>query len=288
MQQEPRIMKKAILIILIYAICSFKVSYGQEKMEVEGAIIINNSEDSTPAPGTIRFNSDTNDFEGWNGHQWMSFTRLREPGGGVTDADGNTYSTVKLGTQEWMVENLKTTKYNDNTGIPNITGDIDWQGLNTSETGAWCYYDNNSSNNVPYGKLYNWYAVNTGKLCPTGWHLPTDAEWTTLIDYLDSGVDPNALGSQSTVAGGPMKEAGTTHWFSPNTGATNESGFTGLPGGLRSDDGTYFSLGYSGNWWSSTESGTFAWCRYLFYDDDNVFRNNFDKRLGFSIRCVRD
>ena len=269
-------MKK--LVLLCTMLLPSAVGFCQEKMEVEGAIIIKNSEDTSPAAGTIRFNTTTNDFEGWNGHQWLSLTRLRESGDGVTDADGNTYTTVKLGTQEWMVENLKTTKYNDNIGILNVTDNTQWSGLDVSETGAWCYYDNLASNNSTYGKLYNWYAVNTGKLCPTGWDVPSDAEWTTLTDYLGG----------SGIAGGKMKEAGTTHWISPNTGASNESGFTGLPGGFRNTSGTFLNLGLYGYWWSSTESGANAWYRDLDYFDDNVYRDFIGKRLGFSVRCVRD
>ena len=270
-------MKKIIIpIVLLLAVAEITLS--QEKMEVEGAIIIKDSEALSPTAGTIRFNPTTNDFEGWNGHQWLSLTRLRESGGGVTDADGNTYTTVKLGTQEWMVENLRTTKYNDSIGILNVTDDIQWSELDISQTGAWCYYNNDGDYNTPYGKLYNWYAVATGKLCPTGWNVPSDAEWTTLTDYL-GGIG---------IAGGKIKETGTTHWNIPNTGATNESGFAGLPGGVRKFDGIFFDFSYFGHWWSSTGSGSNAWYRLTSYNDDNVVRNSNNKRRGRSVRCVRD
>ncbi len=270
-------MKKALLLILIYAICSFKISYGQEKLEIEGAITLKDSEDSTPEPGTIRWTG--TDFEGWNGQRWVSLTGYTTVGN-VTDIDGNTYQTTRIGNQEWMIENLRVSKYNDNTVIDQITNNTTWSVLST---GAWCWYDNNSGNEDPYGKLYNWYTVATNKLCPTGWHVPSDTEWTTLTDYL------GGIGR----AGGKMKttgtiQAGTGYWQDPNTGATNESGFTGLPGGIRSIDGSFFNLGHLGNWWSSTESSINAAYRYLYYLDDNVVRVTNDKRLGFSVRCVRD
>ncbi|MBK8501077.1 MAG: fibrobacter succinogenes major paralogous domain-containing protein [Saprospiraceae bacterium] len=176
------------------------------------------------------------------------------------------------------MENLKTTKYNDNIGILNVTDATQWSGLDVSQTGAWCYYDNLSSSNSTYGKLYNWYAVNTGKLCPTGWHVPSDTEWTTLKDYLGG----------AGIAGGKMKETGTIHWNSPNTGATNESGFTGLPGGTRDNNGTFNVLGYVGDWWSSTESGANAWFRNLSYLNGIVGRSDVGERWGFSVRCLRD
>lgn len=271
-------MKRTILLSVIL-IVSTPLLYSQEKMEVDGAIIIKDSEDATPAAGTIRFNPSTNDFEGWNGQQWMSLTRLREPGGGVTDIDGNSYTTVKLGTQEWMVENLKTTKYNDGANIPNVTIDSEWEGLNATETGAWCYYSNNSSMNDPYGKLYNWYAVNTNKLCPTGWIVPNDADWMTLIDYLGG----------SGIAGGKMKEEGTAHWNSPNTGATNESGFTGVPGGFRDATGPFFDIDIRLYLWSSTEtSSTQAMIRFLSHNNDDADLSTSVKRQGFSVRCIRD
>jgi uncharacterized protein (TIGR02145 family) len=184
-----------------------------------------------------------------------------------------------------MAENLKTTKYNDGTPIPNTTDNTTWAALTT---GAYSDYSNTPSNSTPYGRLYNWYVVdnnaatkvasNGGKnVCPTSWHMPTDAEWTTLTTY---------LGGES-VAGGKLKD--TTHWTTPNTGATNETGFTALPGGGRYVDGEYGIIGYEGYWWSSTEgSTTFAWSRGMSYDYTFVDRGPTPERSGFSVRCLKD
>jgi len=202
-------------------------------------------------------------------------------GSNITDVDGNSYKTVYIGTQQWMGENLKTSKYSDGTTIPNITDNTQW-GNNT--TGAWAYYNNDAANNAKYGKLYNWYAVSkttngNKNICPTGWHVPTDAEWTVLTDY---------LGGQS-VAGGKMKEVGTTSWNSPNTDATNTSLFTGLPGGYRSLNVYYYDIGYYGYWWSSSEYNTnYAWARSLYYSNGFANRSFSNKNYGFSVRCLRD
>ena len=206
---------------------------------------------------------------------------IGKPGPNITDAENNTYKTVTIGTQQWMAENLKVTKYNDGTAIPNITDNTQWQ---NNTTGAWAYYNNDAANNAKYGKLYNWYTVSktsngNKNVCPTGWHVPTDAEWTVLTDY---------LGGES-VAGGKMKEVGTSNWIYPNTDATNTSLFTGLPGGYRYDVGNYYYIGYNGYWWSSSESNAYsAWYRNLFYSDGDAFRYNASKRLGLSVRCLRD
>ncbi len=194
----------------------------------------------------------------------------------VKDIDNNVYKTVTIGTQTWMVENLKTTRYRDGTPIPNVTNGSDW---NNTYTPAYCWYDNNISNKGTYGALYNWYAVNTGKLAPTGWHVPSDTEWQTLIDYLGGDA----------VAGGKMKETGTAHWDIPNNGATNSSGFSALPGGKLSLIGKFYSDTDSGYWWSSTEQDTYrAWERVLLYGDSNVYRHDNPKQGGYSVRCVRD
>jgi uncharacterized protein (TIGR02145 family) len=172
------------------------------------------------------------------------------------------------------VENLRVTKYNDNTIIDQITSNATWQGLSS---GAWCWYNNDSGNNIPYGKLYNYYAVTTAKLCPTGWTIPTDAKWTIMTDYLGG----------SDIAGGKMKEAGLTHWNSPNPRATNESGFTGLPSGYRG--GSSSGAGMFGYWWSSTEyNSDNAWIRYQDYLLGEVFRFEANKPNGMSVRCLRD
>ena len=160
----------------------------------------------------------------------------------MTDIDGNTYQTVKIGNQWWIAENLNVTHYQNGDAIPNVTDSAAWWGLTS---GAYCNYNNDAANVAVYGRLYNWYAVHDSRnIAPAGWHVPSDAEWQTLVDYL--GGDP--------VAGGKMKEAGTTHWISPNTGATNESGFSGLPGGYRHTDGYYYDISYSASFWTFTES----------------------------------
>jgi uncharacterized protein (TIGR02145 family) len=198
----------------------------------------------------------------------------------VTDIDGNIYHTVTIGTQIWMVENLKVTHYSNGDSIPNVRDHTEWGNLTT---GAYCNQNNIDSMSNTYGRLYNWFVVNDNrKVAPTGWHIPSDAEWTILTDYL--GGD--------SIVGGKLKEKGTIHWASPNIGATNESGFTALPGGYRYPGGSpFFPIGEEGHWWSSTEGYTnCAHNRYIASFNNAVFRNdggNF-KGSGFSVRCIKD
>jgi uncharacterized protein (TIGR02145 family) len=200
-----------------------------------------------------------------------------------TDGDGNNYPVVEIGTQVWMAENLKTTTYNDGTtSIPNVTDNDAWGALTTP---GYCWYNNDAATHeATYGALYNWYIIAAPSkggenVCPTGWHVPTDDEWTTLTTY---------LGGES-VAGGELKETGTTHWTTPNTAATDETGFTALPGGYRYFDGTYGGIGGDGNWWSSTESApTYAFVRSMYYVNSVVDRYGNSKPYGFSVRCLQD
>jgi len=197
--------------------------------------------------------------------------------GTVTDVDGNVYKTVKIGGQWWMAQNLKVKHYRNGDEIPNITDNTGWTNLTT---GAYCNYNNDVNNATTYGSLYNWYAVNDSRsIAPAGWHVPSDAEWQKLVDYLGG----------ASVAGGKMKETGTTHWKSPNTGATNESGFAALPGGYRYYNGTFATQGYYAYFWSSTESSSYtAWYRVLYYDTSRVSRAHYSRQAGFSVRLVRD
>jgi uncharacterized protein (TIGR02145 family) len=209
------------------------------------------------------------------------------PGPGVTDQNGNTYATVVLGNgQEWTAENLRTTTYANGDPIPNVTDNTAWTQLTT---GAWAHYENNSSYENPYGKLYNWYAVaDPRNVCPTNWHVPTDAEWSALVNYLDPANGSN--GEYSETAGGKMKSTGTQYWQAPNLGATNESGFSGFGGSGRNDyDGSFGSLGYGGWWWSASESDAeLASFRTLRYDSADILRGSNSERRGFSVRCLRD
>ena len=198
----------------------------------------------------------------------------------VKDIDGNFYHTVTIGTQVWMVENLKTTKYRNGDPIPNVTNNSQWTKLTTC---AYCNYENKIVNGKDYGHLYNWYAINDSRhIAPKGWHVPSDAEWTTLTNYLGG----------ENVAGGKLKETGITHWKRPNSLATNESGFTGLPGGYRSSsDGSFCEFEINGSWWRSSDNNTYnAWYRGLQYDDGQVYKSYLGlyKCSGFSIRCIRD
>lgn len=194
----------------------------------------------------------------------------------VTDIDGNVYHTIRIGTQVWMVENLKTTKYNDGTEIPMVTDNTAWANLITP---GFCWNNNDVANKNTYGALYNWYAVNTGKLAPSGWHIPTSNEWEILCEFLGG----------SRLACTKLKEMGTSHWNSSNEGSTNESGFTALPGGNRIKTGSFQTVGSMGNWWSSEEfNDRLARNWYLTSKDSEFSETGFEKNWGFSVRCIRD
>jgi uncharacterized protein (TIGR02145 family) len=213
----------------------------------------------------------------------------------VTDIDGNLYNAVVIGDQVWMVENLKTTKYNDGTDIPLVTDNTDWSNLTTP---AYCWLKNDETTyKNTYGALYNWHTVNTGNLCPAGWHVPTDAEWTTMEDYLIA----NGYNFDSSITGNKIAKslASTTIWTSSTTvGAVgntdyptfrNKTDFTALPGGVRTVIGLFSPIDCYGDWWSATEyDAVSAWYRGLSYSDSYVERNSNSLKLGMSVRCVRD
>ncbi len=208
--------------------------------------------------------------------------------GSVTDIDGNVYKTIQIGNQLWMAENLKVTRYRNGDAIANVTGDSEWSNLST---GAYCSYDNDDNNIATYGLLYNWYAVDDSRnIAPAGLHVPTDAEWKELEMYLGmSQSEADDTDWRGTDEGGKLKKTGTTHWNSPNTGATNESGFTALPGGDRYDYGTFYGMGSSALFWSASESNSEnAWSRILYYEYSGVYRYYRSKLIGFSVRCIKD
>jgi uncharacterized protein (TIGR02145 family) len=205
------------------------------------------------------------------------------------DLPTNVIGTIVIGTQQWMDKNLDVVTYRNGDVIPQITDPYTWA---TCTTGAWCYYNNDAANGAIYGKLYNWYAVNDSRgLAPHGWHIPTDAEWETLSTFLGGDA----------AAGGKMKITGTIRWARPNQSATNESGFSGLPGGFRgvlspdSNDGwmsadrSFDNIGFTGTWWSATEIyRESAWCRGLGFSVGDLKGGNAFKASGFSVRCIRD
>jgi uncharacterized protein (TIGR02145 family) len=195
----------------------------------------------------------------------------------VTDIDGNQYDVVKIGSQLWTKENLNVSKYRNGDIIPQVTDTAQWANLTT---GAWCYYNNDPANEVVYGKLYNWYAVNDPRgLVPEGWHVPSNAEWSTLTTF---------LGGES-VAGGKMKKTGTIHWPNPNSGATDLSGFSGLSGGYLVNNTFFYDIGQHGYWWSSSEqNSTSAWHLTLFAANTIIIKNTLNKAFGISIRCLKD
>ncbi|MFU8844366.1 MAG: fibrobacter succinogenes major paralogous domain-containing protein [Bacteroidales bacterium] len=200
----------------------------------------------------------------------------RDETGPVTDSDGNVYNTLKIGSQIWMAENLKTTKYNDGTDIPFVTENDGWANLTSA---AYTWYTNSQEDyGNTFGALYNGYAIASGKLCPEGWHVPTDGEWKILTDFIG--------GEQ--VAGGKLKEPGTDYWLSPNAEATNETGFTALPGGFR-ENGSFNFIRRHGYWWTSTEASAYtSWSRELKYDTGEMKRFGRSKKSGLSVRCIKD
>jgi len=195
----------------------------------------------------------------------------------VADIEGNTYKTVKIDTLVWMAENLKTTRYNDGTEIPLVTNTEAWGKLTTP---GYCWYNNDeAAYKDPYGALYNGPTVSTGKLCPTGWHVPTREEWQQLRVFLNDTI----------TGGGKMKEAGTTHWLTPNKGADNSSGFTALAAGIRYFEGSFSSVLYSTCIWSATEiDSNDEWYLSLYFGDAIIKINHSSKKHGFSVRCLKD
>jgi uncharacterized protein (TIGR02145 family) len=194
----------------------------------------------------------------------------------VTDVDANVYNTIVIGTQEWITENLKTTKLNDGTAIPLVTDNTVWSNLTTP---GYCWYNNDqTTNGATYGPLYNWYAVSTNKLCPTAWHVPNDSDWVVLVNYLGGDI----------LAGNKMKEVGYIHWYIPNSGATNESGFTALPAGQRGAFGGFDLLRATATWWTSTAIGiSNPGSRYITYSSGFVGFANDGKDGGKSVRCIK-
>ena len=199
----------------------------------------------------------------------------------VSDVDGNVYQTVSICNQIWTKSNLNVSHYRNGDVIPQVTDPTQWGSLTT---GAWCYYNNDPANGAIYGKLYNWYAVNDPRgLAPIGWHVPTDVEWTSLIECLGGG----------SIAGAAMKEPGTNHWISPNTDATNSSGFTAFPGGFRyrvqGPQGLFGSLGESTIWWSSTDAPQYdaltAWSFGIY--GGSALKDHDTKGLGVSVRFIK-
>jgi len=241
-----------------------------------------------PSDGLAVYNTDDSHFYIFDeaDYKWKEIDigtgTIYEGCGTVTDIDGNTYTTVIIGSQCWMAENLATTKYNDGTSIPQSPNVVLYY---PPSTPGFSWYNNNAAYGSTYGALYNGYAVNTGNLCPTGWHVPTSTEWTVLTNYLGG----------SAVAGGKLKETGFTHWQSPNTGATNERGFTALPGGR-----FYYSQHWSPLYmyyekeFSALHQDSRWWDRYINlyrkirYNNGSVYSGSAIHFEGFSVRCLKD
>ena len=211
----------------------------------------------------------------------ISSTQHKENQTAVTESENESMaSSVIIGDQEWQTKNLDVDRFRNGDLIPHARTNEEWETAGEKEEPAWCYYNNDTKNGRIYGKLYNWYAVNDARgLAPTGWHIPTDEEWTTLTNYL-GGED---------VAGGKMKSTGTAYWNSPNTDATNESGFSVLPGGYRNNFGSFDSIRNNAFFWSATEGDySDAWNRTLNVNFGNVYRVSYNKSVGASVRCLRD
>ena len=241
-----------------------------EKLEVKGNIDIHNS-----ILKNVADPSDTLDIATKGYADSVKNRILAEFG--VFDIERNHYKAVVIGTQIWMAENLKTTKLSDGTDIPKESDITDWD---KSISPYYCWYDNDKiTYGDTYGALYNWYSINTGKLCPAGWHVPTDSEWNSLITFL-GGDD---------VAGGKLKETGTIHWTNPNYGANNETGFTALPGGEYKGHGEYSFQGGYGFWWTATETSlSNAQFKMMNNDSKYIIESYTEKNWGLSVRCIKD
>ncbi|MCP4706197.1 MAG: hypothetical protein GY865_16500 [candidate division Zixibacteria bacterium] len=224
----------------------------------------------------------TNSLGTGYGNQYLFSTNT------ITDIDGNVYEIITIGTQIWMADNLKVTRYRNGDTIPNVPEGEVWSGLSS---GGYCNYYDDEEMIAVYGRLYNGYSVNDSRnIAPEGWHVPTDEEWKQMEIYLGmSQAEADATGWRGTDEGGKLKETGTAHWGSPNAGATNESRFTALPGGYRFINGVFMNFGFRSGFWSSAENkGSNEWHRILDHNYSQIYHYYYDQRYGFSVRCVKD
>ncbi len=253
------------LILITLFIIAMGLLHAQENLKIEGAISIGSSNSESPAAGTMRWQN--NRLEVYNGISWIALTRTYEVGS-VLDIEDNKYQTVVIGDYEWMVENLRTTRYNDGTPITYLETSKEWD---TTDPG-YCWPGGNSNYGIDYGALYNWYTIGTGKVCPSGWSLPSDVHWDKLFDE---------FGGISNV----VPKLQSKEWV---PAADNESGFSALPAGYRFwGDGIYYDFGSTAWFWSQSNSGSNASQVHFYYSDQAVQRSSIDKRHGFAIRCIK-
>ena len=294
---NPKILKKLIIAIIPGLIVAGFWAFAQiaspsQRLVFDallpGKIIIN---PSLPGKAVITGQTITAPPEepGWQCGDSLAYHGVDSGGNPITNYQ---YSTVQIGTQCWFAENLRATKYRDNSNIPNLTNNTDWQ---NDTTGAYAWYENNyATYGSVYGALYNWYAAtNTAGLCPEGWRVPTDDDWYALTNYLSANSEYWCGGNNDYIA---KSLASKTHWSSYGTACTvgnststnNLTGFSVLPAGYRDTPGSFLGISFSAYLWSSTESGASAWYRFLFYYFASVYRYSYDKALGFSVRCLRE
>jgi len=241
----------------------------------------------SPAAGLMIWCSDcdsSGQLQFYNGNKWIAMV----PGEARGPLAAN-ISTVNIGSQIWMLKNLSVAQYRNGDPIPQVTSASVWSSLTS---GAWCWYNNDSATYAEkYGRLYNWYAVNDPRgLAPSGFRLATNSDWSKLTKFLSPTADTTCLNCYpSSTAGGALKESGTTSWASPNTGGTNSSGFTALPGGDRNSSGVFNFIRTYGSFWTTTNySSTTALFRYLYTGSAQIANNWDDKRVGYSVRCLRE
>ncbi len=265
-------MKVLFTLVLAFTI-SFLLRAQNEALNVEGPLVVGNTNSPDPTPGCIRWTGW--DFEAYNGTDWVSLTDGRTAP--AYDPDGNEYKTIKIGNQIWFTENLRTTKYADGSSINFVTDNTQWA---NASSGAYCWYQNNNIHETPEGKLYNWYAASDNRnLCPEGFRVPTVSDFNTLIDYL-GGTD---------VAGGQLKQKGFTTWKDPNEGATDAVGFTAVAAGTRFYYGPFSGFpDDNALLWTRDEEDDFKAFRVVLqYYHDNAVINSQSKKEGQSVRCVR-
>ena len=244
-----------------------------------GTSTIQNPSYTYTKSGSYNVSLEVNNSTGSNSISKTNYVTVLTTSGSLSDSDGNTYTSIKIGNQTWMVENLKTTKLNDGTSISNLTEDKLWYFWNYTSIPGYCWYSNDITHKKPYGALYNWITVNSGKLCPTGWHVPSTEEWNTLIEFLGGSSD----------AFNKLIQKGTTYWENPNSSATNSSGFTALPAGFR--DGIFSGLRTHASWWTSNSSNSshYASTVSLYIYNQYVSTNNLIyKTTGRSVRCIKN